>query len=94
MGQNRGRGGTILTPNKLVFPLEDSYVCAKSETVLSLRVAVLSGCFKMRSNVRHISTSYWALALQRFKDCLTLHSMVCICLSVSVSLCLSFCLRL
>ena len=26
--QNRGRGGAILTPNKLVFPFGDSYVCA------------------------------------------------------------------
>ena len=26
-GQNRGRGGAILTPNELVFPFGGSYVC-------------------------------------------------------------------
>ena len=28
MGQNRGRGGAILTPNELVLPFGGSYVCA------------------------------------------------------------------
>ena len=28
MGQNRGRGGSILTPNELVLPFGGSYVCA------------------------------------------------------------------
>ena len=28
MGQNRGKGGAILTPNELVLPFYDSYVCA------------------------------------------------------------------
>ena len=28
MGQNRGKGGAILTSNELVFPFVDSYVCA------------------------------------------------------------------
>ena len=28
MGQNRGRGGAILTPNDLVLPFGGSYVCA------------------------------------------------------------------
>jgi len=28
LGQNRGRGGAILTPNKLVFSFGGSYVCA------------------------------------------------------------------
>jgi len=27
-GQNRVRGGAILTPNELVFPFGGSYVCA------------------------------------------------------------------
>jgi len=27
-GQNRGRGGAILTPNELVLPFVGSYVCA------------------------------------------------------------------
>ena len=27
-GQNRGRGGAILTPNELVFTFRGSYVCA------------------------------------------------------------------
>jgi len=26
-GQNRGRGGAMLTPNEFVFPFEGSYVC-------------------------------------------------------------------
>jgi len=28
VGQNRGRGGSILTPNELVLPFGGSYVCA------------------------------------------------------------------
>ena len=28
MGQNRGRGGAILTPNELVLSLGGFYVCA------------------------------------------------------------------
>jgi len=28
VGQNRGRGGAILTPNKLVLPFGGFYVCA------------------------------------------------------------------
>ena len=28
MGQNRGRGGAILTPNELVLTFRGSYVCA------------------------------------------------------------------
>ena len=28
MGQNRGRGGAILTPNELVLPFGGTYVCA------------------------------------------------------------------
>jgi len=28
VGQNRGRGGAILTPNELVLPFEGTYVCA------------------------------------------------------------------
>ena len=28
MGQNRGRGGSILTPNELVLPFGGFYVCA------------------------------------------------------------------
>ena len=28
MGQNRGRGGAILTPNELVLTFRSSYVCA------------------------------------------------------------------
>ena len=28
MGQNRGRAGSILTPNELVLPFGGSYVCA------------------------------------------------------------------
>ena len=28
MGQNRGRGDAILTPNELVLPFGGSYVCA------------------------------------------------------------------
>ena len=28
MGQNRGRGGAILTPNERVLPFGGSYVCA------------------------------------------------------------------
>ena len=28
MGQNRGRGSSILTPNELVLPFGGSYVCA------------------------------------------------------------------
>ena len=28
MGQNRGRSGSILTPNELVLPFVGSYVCA------------------------------------------------------------------
>ena len=28
MGQTRGRGGGILTPNELVLPFGGSYVCA------------------------------------------------------------------
>ena len=28
LGQHRGRGGAILTPNELVLPFEGSYVCA------------------------------------------------------------------
>jgi len=28
MGQNRGRGGAILTPNELVLPFGGAYVCA------------------------------------------------------------------
>ena len=28
MGQNRGMGGSILTPNELVLPFGGSYVCA------------------------------------------------------------------
>jgi len=27
-GQNKGRGGAIVTPNELVFTFEGSYVCA------------------------------------------------------------------
>ena len=27
-GQNRGRGGSILTPNELVLTFQGSYVCA------------------------------------------------------------------
>ena len=27
MGQNRGRGGAILTPNELVLPFGSTYVC-------------------------------------------------------------------
>ena len=27
MGQNRGRGGAILTPNELVLPFGGTYVC-------------------------------------------------------------------
>ena len=29
MGQNKGRGGAILTPNELVLPFGGTYVCAK-----------------------------------------------------------------
>jgi len=28
VGQNRGRGGAILTPNELVLPFGGTYVCA------------------------------------------------------------------
>jgi len=28
MGQNRGRGGSIMTPNELVVPFGGFYVCA------------------------------------------------------------------
>jgi len=28
VGQNRARGGSILTPNELVLPFGGSYVCA------------------------------------------------------------------
>jgi len=28
LGQNRGRGGAILTPNKFVLPFGGSYICA------------------------------------------------------------------
>ena len=28
MGQNRGRGGAILTPNELILSFGGSYVCA------------------------------------------------------------------
>ena len=28
MGQNRGRGGAILTPNEIVLPFGCFYVCA------------------------------------------------------------------
>jgi len=28
VGQNRGRGGSILTPNEIVLPFGGSYVCA------------------------------------------------------------------
>ena len=28
MGQNRGRGVSILTPNELILPFWGSYVCA------------------------------------------------------------------
>ena len=28
MGQNRGKGGAILTPNEIVLPFGGSYVCA------------------------------------------------------------------
>ena len=28
MGQNRGKGGAILTPNELLFPFRGYYVCA------------------------------------------------------------------
>ena len=28
LGQNRGRGGAILTPNELILPFGGSYVCA------------------------------------------------------------------
>jgi len=28
VGQNRGRGGSILTPNELILPFGGSYVCA------------------------------------------------------------------
>ena len=28
MGQNRGRGGSILTPNELILPFGESNLCA------------------------------------------------------------------
>jgi len=28
VGQNRGRGGAILTPNELILPFGGTYVCA------------------------------------------------------------------
>ena len=39
-GQNRGKGGAILTPNELVLPFVGSYVCANFGENLSRNATV------------------------------------------------------
>ena len=40
MGQNRRRGGAILTPNELVLPFGGTYVCANFGKILSRNATV------------------------------------------------------